>query len=274
MAADRDSLSEYELLRLKNIQENTMMMIKLGIFKAQDQNTTPVSHTRTRSSRQPLPKKSMRIKTKENISPPVSVKRRRSNRIAEKQLEGVEFADDIATLILGNENICFVNYCSDEEESDNDRDRVVQTTKRRKVNSTNNNRAPRDIPSVDDITEDDLKRVAEGVRDKVYSEDGTTCHQCRQKTLDMKTYCRSENCYGVRGQFCGPCLKNRYGELVVEALKDPKWSCPPCRELCNCSICRTQKGKTPTGQLFYLAQERGYKSVRDFLEKETEIDEM
>jgi hypothetical protein len=43
----------------------------------------------------------------------------------------------------------------------------------------------------------------------------------RQKTLDTKTMCRSGNCVGVRGQFCGPCLKNRYGESAEEALKDP-----------------------------------------------------
>lgn len=44
---------------------------------------------------------------------------------------------------------------------------------------------------------------------------------CRQKTLDTKTICRSGSCVGVRGQFCGPCLKNRYGESAEEALKDP-----------------------------------------------------
>lgn len=44
---------------------------------------------------------------------------------------------------------------------------------------------------------------------------------CRQKTLDTKTMCRSGSCVGVRGQFCGPCLKNRYGESAEKALKDP-----------------------------------------------------
>ena len=85
---------------------------------------------------------------------------------------------------------------------------------------------------------------------------GVTCHQCRQKTIDTKTICRDPDCWGVRGQvrcfelnnlgfilvvitvinfkqrreetshslffqFCGPCLKNRYGEDVRVALKDP-----------------------------------------------------
>lgn len=50
---------------------------------------------------------------------------------------------------------------------------------------------------------------------------GNTCHQCRQKTIDTKTVCRNQSCGGVRGQFCGPCLRNRYGEDVRSALLDP-----------------------------------------------------
>lgn len=50
---------------------------------------------------------------------------------------------------------------------------------------------------------------------------GNTCHQCRQKTIDTKTVCRNQGCGGVRGQFCGPCLRNRYGEDVRSALLDP-----------------------------------------------------
>lgn len=50
---------------------------------------------------------------------------------------------------------------------------------------------------------------------------GSTCHQCRQKTIDTKTNCRNPECVGVRGQFCGPCLRNRYGEEVHDALLNP-----------------------------------------------------
>lgn len=50
---------------------------------------------------------------------------------------------------------------------------------------------------------------------------GSTCHQCRQKTVDTKTCCRAEECRGIQGQFCGPCLRNRYGEDVRKALLDP-----------------------------------------------------
>ena len=31
---------------------------------------------------------------------------------------------------------------------------------------------------------------------------GSTCHQCRQKTDDLKTICRNTQCAGVRGQVC------------------------------------------------------------------------
>ena len=58
---------------------------------------------------------------------------------------------------------------------------------------------------------------------------GSTCHQCRQKTTDTKTNCRNPECVGVRGQFCGPCLRNRYGEEVRDALLDPVSSAPLSR---------------------------------------------
>lgn len=81
---------------------------------------------------------------------------------------------------------------------------------------------------VEDITEEDLENVAITVRDKIYDKVlGNTCHQCRQKTIDTKTVCRNQGCCGVRGQFCGPCLRNRYGEDVRSALLDPDWVCPP-----------------------------------------------
>ncbi|XP_060857777.1 uncharacterized protein LOC132935300 [Metopolophium dirhodum] len=101
---------------------------------------------------------------------------------------------------------------------------------------------------------------------KKYSSDkGTTCHQCRQKTLDQKSYCRHESCKGMRGMFCGFCLVRRYGEDVAQALLNPVWACPPCRGQCNCSICRRYQGKIPTGQLAQVAKAKGYKSVCDLL---------
>jgi len=124
-----------------------------------------------------------------------------------------------------------------------------------------------DVPTPEDVTDEQLENVAEYVSEKVYDrENGTTCHQCRQKTLDSKTFCRSGNCHGVRGYFCGVCLKNRYGQDVRVALKDPNWSCPPCQGKCNCSICRTRQNKCPTGILTGLAHQKGHASVAHYLE--------
>uniref|UniRef100_A0A8C5PBD1 Zinc-finger domain-containing protein n=1 Tax=Leptobrachium leishanense TaxID=445787 RepID=A0A8C5PBD1_9ANUR len=81
---------------------------------------------------------------------------------------------------------------------------------------------PHVVRPVEEITQADLKKVADSVRDKVYhSVNGFTCHQCRQKTIDTKSNCRNVECQGIRGQFCGPCLRNRYGEDVRKVLLDP-----------------------------------------------------
>ncbi|XP_063808190.1 cell division cycle-associated protein 7-like isoform X2 [Pseudophryne corroboree] len=125
---------------------------------------------------------------------------------------------------------------------------------------------PHVVRPVDEITEDDLKNIAENVKEKVYNTvHGSTCHQCRQKTIDTKTNCRNVECHGIQGQFCGPCLRNRYGEEVRKALLDPDWTCPPCRGICNCSFCRQRDGYSATGILFPLARHRGYSDVHAYL---------
>ncbi|KAG7469716.1 hypothetical protein MATL_G00131770 [Megalops atlanticus] len=121
--------------------------------------------------------------------------------------------------------------------------------------------------TVDDITEEELDNVAYTSKDKVYDkEHGSTCHQCRQKTLDTKTVCRNPKCWGVRGQFCGPCLRNRYGEDVRAALLDSMWVCPPCRGICNCSFCRKADGRCATGILIHMAKFYGHSNVKEYLE--------
>lgn len=140
---------------------------------------------------------------------------------------------------------------------------VVFPRQRKRVGSKR--AAPFVIVPVESITDSYIANVAKRETIKQYSAKGTSCHQCRQKTLDSKTYCRNANCIGVRGQFCGPCLINRYGEDAVQVLRDPKWKCPPCRGICNCSICRTREGKRPTGILAPLAFRCGHNSVKDFL---------
>jgi len=115
----------------------------------------------------------------------------------------------------------------------------------------------------EDVTESMLNKIHMSGGGKIYNtQTGTCCHQCRQKTTDTKTVCRSGVCTGLRGQFCGSCLNNRYGESVRESLKDPEWQCPPCRGICNCSFCL----EAPTGQLIHLARARGFKSVHHYLQ--------
>ncbi|XP_066595592.1 cell division cycle-associated protein 7-like [Prorops nasuta] len=153
----------------------------------------------------------------------------------------------------------------EEEEDDHQFDEYIKSKFVRRVT-----RAPYDpltIPSVDEITDKMLANIADKSSNKTYDKNyGTSCHQCRQKTIDTKTICRSGECIGVRGQFCGPCLRGRYGESAYDALKDPDWACPPCRGLCNCSICRTRNGLRPTGILAPMAQEEGFSSVLAYLQ--------
>ncbi|XP_023730148.1 uncharacterized protein LOC111877871 [Lactuca sativa] len=102
----------------------------------------------------------------------------------------------------------------------------------------------------------DGKKIYDQVR-------GKTCHQCRQKTLGHRTHCIK--CNLVQGQFCGDCLYMRYGENVLEAMRNPDWICPVCRGICNCSLCRQAKGWAPTGVLYRKISSLGYKSVAHYL---------
>ncbi|XP_039250720.2 cell division cycle-associated protein 7-like [Styela clava] len=147
---------------------------------------------------------------------------------------------------------------SDDEESYQPRKRSYT---RRSVNTQEHIIIP-----VEDVTDAMLDNIAQYSVGKDYNAiNGTSCHQCRQKTMDTKSCCRNKECVGVRGQFCGPCLKNRYGESVQEALLDPDWSCPVCRGFCNCSICRNRNGKCATGILIGLAKHHGFTNVKDYL---------
>ncbi|BAT75053.1 hypothetical protein VIGAN_01285200 [Vigna angularis var. angularis] len=94
---------------------------------------------------------------------------------------------------------------------------------------------------------------------------GETCHQCRQKTLGQHTHCNK--CELLQGKFCGDCLYMRYGENVMEANRNNKWVCPPCRGICNCSRCRRGKGWRPTGNIYSKVSKLGFKSVAHYLIK-------
>lgn len=90
-----------------------------------------------------------------------------------------------------------------------DIEEIVYTPKVKRK-SSNRGRAKHVFIPVEEVTEEMLSNVVNRVSDKTYSEIGSSCHQCRQKTMDQKTCCRNPECFGVRGQFCGVCLENRY----------------------------------------------------------------
>jgi len=171
-----------------------------------------------------------------------------------------------------NENLKV--YFTEDDEDDREAEGVVKPEATRRRYSTKRS-LPHVILPVEEVTASLLSKISTAVLEKVYDPiNGTSCHQCRQKTKDTKTCCRAPDCFGVRGQFCGVCLKNRYGENAADALLDPDWKCPPCRGICNCSICRSRSGRCPTGILFQHAEALGYKSVHHFLAKKGEEGEV
>lgn len=119
--------------------------------------------------------------------------------------------------------VCDVDEEQEEEQDTSDDDSYVENKQKRKgYRRRKSADDSENVLSIDEITEEMLENVAEKSTSKIYCKiNGTSCHQCRQKTLDTKTVCRSGECIGVRGQFCGPCLSGRYGESAVDALKDP-----------------------------------------------------
>ena len=257
--ASHEVESEYEKLRRLRIEENQAMICKLF-------PTDEVSW----EERTPL-RKVQRQPCRESGTAPDLPRRRNPKRKARFRCtkydpanEGEETDEEENTekvVYTRNTLIVKLNWYQRKRLSstspENDLD-VLPSSKRR--------RSTHRITDTTEITEGDLNLVAERVAEKRYdSENGTTCHQCRQKTDDLKTICRNTACFGVRGQFCGPCLKNRYGEDAKKALMDSNWSCPPCRGICNCSFCMKKRGRRCTGIMIHLAKEQGFNDVKSFL---------
>jgi hypothetical protein len=126
----------------------------------------------------------------------------------------------------------------------------------------------------EDDYEEEVSRNRRSVRttqysNKVYdSVKGTTCHQCKQKTMDRKqkcSICANTTNSNIRGCFCGSCLRNRYGEDIDEVLTNENWVCPICRNICNCSSCRRKACKNPVSITTREALKNDYKSVYHYL---------
>ncbi|KAG9459579.1 hypothetical protein H6P81_004087 [Aristolochia fimbriata] len=98
------------------------------------------------------------------------------------------------------------------------------------------------------------------------SRNGKNCHQCRQPTKDTVATCN--NVIGkrlCRLNICRKCLLNRYAENVDEVSHSTDWSCPKCRNICNCSVCMRKKGYEPTGILAPEAKQRQCSSVHELI---------
>ncbi|XP_062106323.1 uncharacterized protein LOC133817742 [Humulus lupulus] len=98
------------------------------------------------------------------------------------------------------------------------------------------------------------------------SENGKTCHQCRQKTMDFVASCKNPKGGKICTlNVCHKCLLNRYGEKAEEVNLLDDWTCPKCRGICNCSFCMKKRGHKPTGILVHAAKATGFSSASEMI---------
>ncbi|KAL7865627.1 hypothetical protein SRHO_G00108740 [Serrasalmus rhombeus] len=252
--SDSDEEENFVAKRALNIKENKAMLAKLmaelnkvpGLFPRR--MSLPLTNTPRRVPRRSLETPGLRRKNPERTSRPHT---RSRSLVDGPPTAPEEESEDKFGLVRRN------RYSEDDD---------YEPEPRRRRTYTGVLAIPHVVRPVEEITQAELDNICFNVREKVYNRStGSTCHQCRQKTTDTKTNCRNPECVGVRGQFCGPCLRNRYGEEVRDALLDPEWRCPPCRGICNCSFCRAREGRCATGVLVYLAKYHGYDNVHAYL---------
>ncbi|KAJ2416041.1 hypothetical protein GGI10_001263 [Coemansia sp. RSA 2530] len=97
---------------------------------------------------------------------------------------------------------------------------------------------------------------------RVYdSTHGSSCHQCRQKTMDPKIKCSNDGCNIM---FDYHCLLGRYSEDAM-AIDHSEWACPKCRGKCNCSFCKKKRGERPTGQTSVYISRFGVEAAKKAL---------
>ncbi|KAM6974417.1 cell division cycle-associated 7-like protein [Tautogolabrus adspersus] len=250
-----DVLSQSLRKRDKNIQENKAMLAKLFSDLSTMADLTPPTTPQKKKRAQ---EKATARKSK--LKPEVGSERRNPSR---KARPPENFAVEEKSELL---SVRVPRTVDIRRLVEVDEEHTGERQKKRKSYISRRSRYV--VRSVDEITKEDLDNIAYRAKDKIWDkEDGSSCHQCRQKTVDTKTVCRSGVCVGGKGQFCGPCLKNRYGEEVRDVLLDPDWSCPICRGVCNCSLCRKKEGRCATGILVGLARYNGHDNVHEYLER-------
>ncbi|XP_029023103.1 cell division cycle-associated 7-like protein isoform X2 [Betta splendens] len=250
--SDEEALSLSLKKRNKNIQENKAMLATL--FADLSTMADLALSTPTQKKKRESVKAPRKGKTK------LDMKSKRKNP-SRKARPPKNFAVEEKTETLSQRNprkVDLRKLMQVDEDVVGERQKMKKRQKKKKSRFA--------VRPVDDITKEDLDNIVYCSKLKIYDKDhGSSCHQCRQKTLDTKTVCRSGFCVGVRGQFCGLCLKNRYGEDVRSVLLDPKWACPICRGICNCSVCRKKEGRCATGLLVALARFNGHDNVHEYL---------
>ena len=154
---------------------------------------------------------------------------------------------------------------TEDDDDDKENDVLSQSAKKRIVSTVKN-------LTVDQITDDMIREIPTRPSGKIRPTTdeekarASTCHQCRQKTLDLKSICRqtktSKEC---RYRYCVFCLKNIYGQDLKVILKDPNWACPMCQGNCECSVCKRRKGEAANGNLTLKAKSKGFDSVVDYI---------
>ncbi|MED6109078.1 hypothetical protein PIB30_030292 [Stylosanthes scabra] len=226
--------SEYEQIRDQRMRENKERMQKLGLLnlsqnlKTLHKNKNPQSKPQKKITQSPT-RRSSRIMTLAPVSyVEPKVRGKKDSSIKDEDDEGDEI------FIPEGENP--ESYTEEQVKLLGDSDTVWEL-------------------GVDGFDEDGY-RMYDSVK-------GETCHQCRQKTLCQHTSCNK--CELPQGQLCGDCLYTRYGENLLEVDANPKWTCPSCRGICNCSRCRKANGWMPTGNIYRKVSKLGFKSVAHYL---------
>ncbi|MED6210744.1 hypothetical protein PIB30_067019 [Stylosanthes scabra] len=228
--------SEYEQIRDQRMRENKERMQKLGLLnlsqnlKTLHKNKNPRSKPQKKITQSPT-RRSSRIMTLAPVSY-AEPKKVREKKDSSSKDEDDDDEDEI--FIPEGENP--ESYTEEQVKLLGDSDTVWEL-------------------GVDGFDEDGY-RMYDSIK-------GETCHQCRQKTLCQHTSCNK--CELPQGQLCGDCLYTRYGENLLEVNENPKWTCPSCRGICNCSRCRKANGWMPTGNIYRKVSKLGFKSVAHYL---------
>ncbi|GMN57066.1 hypothetical protein TIFTF001_026174 [Ficus carica] len=92
------------------------------------------------------------------------------------------------------------------------------------------------------------------------------CHQCHQRTKDFMVWCKNEEGGTCSLLYCRQCLFKRYGEKAEEVALLDDWTCPRCRGICNCCVCRKKQDRKSTDVLIHGDKATGFSSDLEMLQ--------